>query len=233
MTGPSPRDRTRTDEVAPAADGVTHFQLQFARAAPPSFAQVEVLCHWRDRLRALGLVGQTPTRYGGVGFGNLSARHPHRPGAFIITGTQTGARAHLGPHDFAVVTHVDIAANAVRAHGGTAPSSEAMTHAQCYEADPRIAFVFHGHSPQLWHAAEKLGIAATAADVAYGTPAMAAEVANLLAAGLGAHARDAAAMSLLLKMGGHEDGIIAVGSTANAAGAALVGALSRLGVNVD
>ena len=126
MTGNGLPDGTPQATDAPAADGVTHFKLEFARASPPAWGQVAELCEWRDRLHALGLVGQTPLRYGGVGFGNLSARHPHRPGAFVITGTQTGARTQLGPHDFAIVTQVDIGANTVRAHGGTAPSSEAM-----------------------------------------------------------------------------------------------------------
>ena len=248
MTGNGLPDGTPQATDAPAADGVTHFKLEFARASPPAWGQVAELCEWRDRLHALGLVGQTPLRYGGVGFGNLSARHPHRPGAFVITGTQTGARTQLGPHDFAIVTQVDIGANTVRAHGGTAPSSEAMTHAQCYAADPRIAFVFHGHAPQLWHAADALGLTATPADVAYGTPAMAAAVAALLAHGLaespvhetgaaldagGATLAGAPALSMLLKMGGHEDGIIAVGSSAYAAGHALLRALARLGAQLD
>ena len=120
---------------AQAADGVTQFHLQFQRVAPPAAWQLTELRHWRNRCVEAGIVGQDALRYDGIGFGNLSARHPHRSGAFIITGTQTGARADLGAHDFAVVTYVDIANNTVRAHGGTAPSSEAMTHAVLYQAD--------------------------------------------------------------------------------------------------
>ena len=223
-----------TPNQSPApADGVTQFGLHFVRAAPPAAWQVHELAAWRDRLRALDLVGQQADRYDGVGFGNLSARHPNRPGAFIITGTQTGAREHLGPHDFALVTQVDVDANAVHAHGGTPPSSEAMTHAQCYAADPRIGVVFHGHSPLLWQCAAALGIPATPADIGYGTPGMARAIAALLAArpsrpeegGSTQAGAQSDADATLLKMGGHEDGIIAVAATADAAGKALEHAL--------
>jgi ribulose-5-phosphate 4-epimerase/fuculose-1-phosphate aldolase len=214
---------TELAPTPPPADGVTHFGLHFLRAAPPAAWQVEELAAWRDRLCELGLVGQQAGRYDGVGFGNLSVRHPHRPGAFIITGTQTGARAHLAAHDFAIVTRVDIGANSVHAHGGTAPSSEAMTHAQCYAADPRVGAVFHGHSPLLWHHAAVLGIPATPADIGYGTPGMALAIAALLAS----HPPHADAT--VLKMGGHEDGIIAIAATADAAGQALLRALALAG----
>ncbi len=231
----NPAQGAETTATSPvAADGVTHFRLHFTRAAPPAPWQVAALCRWRDRLRALGLVGQAEARYGGVGFGNLSARHPHRRDAFLITGTQTGARARLGPHDFAIVTAIDLGTNCVFAHGGSAPSSEAMTHAQCYAADPQVGVVFHGHSPLLWAGAAQLGILSTPADIGYGTPEMAAAVAGLLAlagpqAAMPPALADLRKPARLFRMGGHEDGIIAVAATADAAGEALLRALVALG----
>ena len=144
-------------------------------------------------------------------------RSPGRPAAFIITGTQTGAMATLGCHDFAIVTAHDSAANALTAHGGRAPSSEALTHGALYRSDARIAWIFHGHAPALWRAARQLDIPLTPADLAYGTPEMAAAVAGV--------ARGA--LPGLLAMGGHEDGVIAYGATADSTGGLLLRQLRR------
>ena len=200
------------------AEGVTKFSLTFRRAAPPSRVLVDDLITWRDELVALGVVGQDPRRYDGIGFGNLSRRHPGRSGAFIITGTQTGALATLACHDFAIVTAADSTTNSLIAHGGRPPSSEALTHAALYRADARVAWVFHGHAPALWRAAMRLRLPITAADILYGTPAMAAAV--------GAIAQ-AAELPGLLAMGGHEDGVIAFGSTAERTGQFLQRQLRR------
>ena len=202
-----------------AEDGVTQFRLLFNRAAPPAAWQLSELRHWRNRLVELDVVGQNHNRYTGIGFGNLSTRHPGRPGAFIITGTQTGAREKLGAHDFAVVTQVDIARNQVVAHGGTAPSSEAMTHAVLYQADATIVWVFHGHAPTLWSAAERLHIASTPANVGYGTQEMALAVRALRER----HPQ----LPALIRMGGHEDGIIAFGGTADSTGRLFEDALAH------
>ena len=202
-----------------AADGVTYFKLQFDRAAAPSPWQLDELRRWRTRLVNARVVGQDAHRYGGVGFGNLSARHPGRASAFIITGTQTGAREVLGAHDFAVVTQVDLAHNHVIAHGGRAPSSEAMTHAVLYQADAAIEWVFHGHAPTLWRGAEQMRIASTPAEVGYGTPAMALAVLAIR--------KRQPQLPALIRMGGHEDGIIAFGCTADSTGELFEAALER------
>ena len=187
------------------AEGVTKFTLTYRRVAPPPYALVAELIAWRKRLVGWGLVGQSPERYDGIGFGNLSRRHPGRPSAFIITGTQTGAMPTLGCHDFAVVTASDSGANTLTAHGGQPPSSEALTHAALYRSDARIDWVFHGHAPALWQAASRLGLPSTATEFAYGTPSMANAVSAIV--------RDHALPGVLI-MGGHEDGVIAYGNSA-------------------
>ena len=120
--------------------------------------------------------------------------------------------------DFAVVTAWDWVANTLTAEGGRPPSSEALTHAALYSAAPGICWVLHGHAPALWHSAERHGIPTTPANVAYGTPAMAAGVAALVAN------RDGRGPGLpgLLAMGGHEDGVIAYGATAASTGGLMV-----------
>lgn len=218
-----------TSPAAAAVDGVTHYHLQFAAGSPPTFRQVAPLQLWFGQLRAAGVIGRDPRRYGGVGFGNLSLRHRYRADAFVITASQLGDRAVLCAHDFAVVTSVDLASQVVVAHGSRAPSSEAMTHAQCYRADAHIGAVFHVHAPQLWRAAASLGLAMTSPTAPYGTPAMASEVERLLAddsaaatAGRFGGMRPGCA---LLAMGGHEDGIIATAPEPQLAGDLLLRAL--------
>ena len=95
-----------------------------------------------------------------------------------------------------------------------------MTHGVLYDADPAIRYVFHGHSPVVWEQAWALDILVTDPAVDYGTPAMCREVERLL--------RDSAvARGRVLVMGGHRDGVLAFGETAEEAGQTLINLLSR------
>ena len=99
------------------------------------------------------------------------------------------------------------------------PSSETLTHAMVYAADPAITWVFHVHSPELWRASARLGLPCTAPDVPYGTREMADAVAVL--------ARTLPARPLVFATLGHEDGVFACGSDARTTGAALVARLAE------
>lgn len=200
-----------------AADGVTKFDLDYQPApALPRHELVE-LNAWRSILWRLQLIGRDAARYGGVGFGNVSRRLP--PG-FIITGTQTGDLPQLDPHHYTRVEHADPARNRVVARGPVAPSSESLTHAMLYALDDSIQFVFHVHSPAIWHAADRLALPATAADVAYGTPAMAHEMRRL-------YSDRAFGQRGVIVMRGHADGVIAVGARADEAGTRLLTVLAQ------
>jgi len=182
------------------------------------FAGLADLNAWRKLLHKLGLIGEDPHRYGGVGFGNLSIRVPPfdvppRARRFLITGTQTGGKPELSAADYSLVTHSDPERNRLVAEGPVAPSSEALTHGMVYELDERLRVVMHVHSPDIWRHADELGIAATSRRAAYGTPEMAAEVRQLL--------QTRAARGRILVMGGHEDGVISFGETADKAGRTL------------
>lgn len=206
-----------------ADEGVTKFDLVFAHAPPLPVDRLRALIAWRGILWRLGLVGQDPARYGGVGFGNLSRRLSPPgvvPPRFAITGTQTGALAALDATHFAVVTACEPTHNRVRAEGPIAPSSESLTHGMLYRIDPSIGFIFHVHSPDIWHARAALKLPTTAADVAYGTPAMAAEMRRLKRSGALMRRR-------IVVMAGHEDGVIAFGRTADQAGGVLLRTLAR------
>jgi ribulose-5-phosphate 4-epimerase/fuculose-1-phosphate aldolase len=219
----------------PQQEGVIKFQLDFT-AAPPALdasadaafieAVVEAwadLQRWRARLYRLQLIGQDPARYGGYGYGNLSHRLPpddapphQRP--FLISGSQTGDLAELGPEHYAVVEACYSNENRIVAHGPLRPSSESLTHGAVYDLDPAIRCVLHVHSPEIWQRATQLDLPTTLASVPYGSPEMAAEVARLYAA-------SDLYLRRIFSMGGHEDGIVAFGPSADAAGAVLLDAL--------
>ncbi len=226
----------------PPADGVILFNAHHAPRPLADFwrehigdplcglgALTEELARWRAALIDAGLVGQDPARYGGGGFGDLSARLPGAAGAagaFLVTGTQTSGLGHLGGRALSAhlcaVLSVDLPANAARSEGPARPSSEAMTHAALYAASPEVMWVFHGHAPLLWRAAGRLGLPVTPAEVGYGTPEMAAAAAGLWGAGRWG-------LGGVLAMGGHEDGVVCAGREAREAGEGLLAALRLCG----
>ncbi|MEK8090274.1 class II aldolase/adducin family protein [Thermithiobacillus plumbiphilus] len=204
-------------------DGVIKFELDFE---PGPALPASLLCElndWRQRLFAAGLIGQDAARYGGVGYGNVSMRlppvHAPMPGAFVVSGTQTGGLPVLTPEHYALVLACQPARNYIRATGPIAPSSEAMTHGMFYAVNDTLQFVMHGHSPLIWGRAADLGIPVTRADVPYGTPAMAEEIARL-------YADPAARGRGIFAMGGHEDGVIAFAERAAEAGGTLLDSLA-------
>ena len=205
-------------------EGVIKFDLDWRPGPPATGVDTGIdpapLDRWRARLMAAGLIGQDPARYDGYGFGNLSMRVA---AGFVITGTQTGALPALSAEHYALVTAWDVAANRIVARGPVKPSSEALTHATLYGLDPDIGVVFHGHGPSIWTARDRLGLPATAADVPYGTPAMARAVARLFE-------DTAVADTRVFAMAGHEDGIVSFGRTADQAGTALLDALEAVAV---
>lgn len=198
----------------PEREGVVRYEcVHRDEALPSSLAPLAAaLAAWRRVLAALGLVGRDPARYGGLGFGNLSARLAPGERPFLVTGTQTGHLAHLPLAGFARVECWDTAANRLESSGLARPSSESLTHAALYDLSPEIAAVFHVHSPELWRRPD---LPRTAPDVGYGTPEMAAEVGRVW------HEAGRPAAGLLA-MAGHEDGLVAWGPSLEAAGKSLV-----------
>lgn len=185
-----------------------------------------VLSAWREILANLRVLGRDPSRYEGLGYGNVSARvgpfgdvgRGRR--RFLVTGTQTGGLALATLREFCLVESWDLARNHVESRGLVSPSSESLTHAALYDASPAIRVVLHAHAPELWRHARALGLPVTHPDVPNGTPAMALEVQRLYREGTFASTRVAA-------MGGHEDGVLAFGNSAAEAGTALVAQLAR------
>ncbi|UZR30698.1 class II aldolase/adducin family protein [Methylococcus mesophilus] len=198
-------------------EGVTKYRLIFTPAPPPSADQIQELNAWRSIIRMLGLTGLDPARYGGLDYGNVSLRLPGGSIRFLISGTQTAGRIHLTPGDYCEVHGFNLEANQLEASGPVPPSSEALTHAAVYCADPAWRCVMHAHSPEIWRHAGRLGLPATPPEIGYGTPGMALAV-EAIAAEPGVP---------LIAMLGHADGIMAYGRTVEATARILIGYLAE------
>lgn len=227
-------------------EGVIKYRLDFTSAGAVDESALTALQQWRLTLHQLGLIGQDPERYGGLGYGNISqavspisqsidrdvndlpertwsevdnisADAAHTARDFIISGTQTGELSELAPEHYALVNLCDPIENHIIAQGPIKPSSEALTHGAIYALSPEIQAVIHVHSPEIWTLREKLLMPSTPIDVPYGTPEMAQAVQQLWKSGQLKSAP-------VLAMGGHEDGIISFGRNMAEAGMAMLNA---------
>jgi len=186
---------------------------------------VATLLAWREILVQTGLVGQDAARYGGFAYGNVSARvgppaAARRRRAFLISGSGASGRRDAGLPDFAVVEAYDPERNRVTSYGPCLPSSESMTHGAVYDLGPHVRFVFHVHSPAIWRRSRDLRLPTTDPKAAYGTPAMAGEVERLWAS-------TALSDKGIFVMGGHEDGVVVFGKSAEEAGTVLLRFLAQ------
>ncbi|SNY59736.1 Class II Aldolase and Adducin N-terminal domain-containing protein [Arsukibacterium tuosuense] len=195
-------------------EGVIKYQLNYQQKAVLTATDIVQLNSWRQIMMQLGMLGQCPQRYDNYGFGNISQRY-RNTNQFMISGSQTGGISKMTAADYALVSECVPEQNQITALGQTRPSSEAMTHGQLYQLSDDINFVIHAHCPQIWQQASALGLPQTRAEVPYGTVAMADEVARLF--------RDTDVLQHgVFSMAGHEDGVVAVGSSAAEAGQRLI-----------
>ena len=223
-------------------EGVIKYRLDFTSAGAVDESALTALQQWRLTLYQLGLIGQDPERYGGLGYGNISQAVsststrqsiddlPERSWSevdsisadavqaargFIISGTQTGELSELTPEHYALVKLCDPIENHIIAQGPIKPSSEALTHGAIYALSPEIQAVIHVHSPEIWSLRDRLLMPVTPMDIPYGTPGMAQAVQQLWQSGQLKSAP-------VLAMGGHEDGIISFGRNMAEAGMAML-----------
>ena len=207
-------------------EGVIQFTYCLSRprkALPGEVARP--LLAWRSVMRRLDLIGRTPGRYGGLGYGNISRRVPGEAESFIITASQTSGVADADERELVRIRRFDLHRFRVEAEGMLPPSSETMTHMVGYTAGPEMDWVLHGHCPEIWENARAAGLPTIGADFGYGTPRMAEAVAALLRRDRG--------RPLIFATLGHEDGVFACGASAAAAAGRLVGVLARCMVLAD
>ncbi len=198
-------------------EGYTKFICDWTVCDLPEFKETAELCLWRRPLHDAGLIGIYADV--GIGFGNISMRVGAGP-EFLVSGTQTGHLQDVGPQHFSLVTNADPERNRVCCRGTVQASSESMTHAALYRTDSSIAAVVHVHSKRLWHLLCGR-IPTTDATVAYGTPEMASEFSRLW------QESDLPATGIAV-MGGHEEGLVSVGSTMAAAATRILDLQHRL-----
>ena len=221
-----------TSETDSEAQAETEGVVQFGYALEPGPGQPlhPDLLAWRELLMRQELIGQDPTRYDGYSFGNLSARlAPTNLGAkaistdtnglFIVSASQAAHRDHDDPATWTTIDHINLERFWVEGRGELPPSSETMTHAMIYAAEPNAQFVFHAHSPEIWNNADALLLPSTPANVPYGSPAMSQAVIDLLAANM--------SRPLVFTTRGHTDGVFALGPTARDTGGLLTSYLAR------
>ena len=182
---------------------------------PEAFADLDA---WRSILCDLALLGQTPEKYGGYAYGNLSLRDPDQD-QFTITASQTSGEPNLLNEHLVKITHCNLQRFWVDAIGSEPPSSESLTHAMIYAADARIRCVFHVHSTVIWQHREALRLPETPADVSYGSPAMIQAVNELM--------ENNQSRPLTFATAGHEDGIFACGHSPVECGNLLISYLAK------
>lgn len=199
-------------------EGVIKYDLHYESGPLPQGTDLAELIAWQRIMHELRLLGRDPSRYGGLAYGNLSRRLEDY--SFVISASQTADQPRPTTDDYCLVMRWDCRGNRLVAQGPARPSSESLTHAALYDADPTIGCIIHGHAPTIWQRREALGLASSLTEVAYGTPAMAIEMDRLYREH-GFHGRG------ILAMGGHQDGIISFGRTCDEAGWEMVHLLRR------
>ena len=192
--------------------GSVKFSCEHVAETIALFAEFAALNEYRRKLHALGFIGVGAD---GVGFGNVSVRD-RKSGGFHITGSGTGNCAELKLTDCAKVVRYDFAKNWLRCEGGTLASSESLTHAAVYEAEPQAGAVIHGHNLKWWNALRDKA-PTTSTGVAYGTPEMAHAVKRLWAT-------TTVGRTKFFVMEGHREGLVSFGRDLGEAFAVLLAA---------
>jgi ribulose-5-phosphate 4-epimerase/fuculose-1-phosphate aldolase len=206
-------------------EGVIKYQLNHTQQSISHLLSLTDINAWRTIAVRLGLIGQTPERYDNIGFGNISQRIDPCSDQFIISGTQTGHIEHLSPEQYCLIVKAEPHKNRLQSCGLCKPSSESMTHASVYNQDNTIQAIIHAHSPEIWKHTVALKLPHTGAAIPYGTVEMASAVEQLFQSGK-------LTQTSLFTMLGHEDGVVAFGSSMQKAAWELIKYLS-LAIGID
>lgn len=194
-------------------DGVIKYdRSNFSRCEGLFIDEYQDLEYWRKKLYKINLIGEYPEAQ--VGFGNMSvvkdytsffqSAHPQ----FVITGTQTGKYADLNGTHYTRVLDYKISELKIKMMGSIEASSEALTHAAIYDANPNIQAVFHIHSKEIWEGMIEDKSDYTAAEIPYGTVEMARATQECI------RGKNAGVFC----MHGHEDGVVIYGTSMDEAG---------------
>jgi L-ribulose-5-phosphate 4-epimerase len=191
-------------------EGYIKFNCRWIETKPILFKGFKEINQSRDRLYRLGLIGMYSNK---IGFGNISMRVGNSQ-QFYISGSATGGVAVLNEAHYTEVIDYHFETNSLTCRGPIKASSESLTHAAVYLADPAINAVIHVHHLQSWQALLHK-IPTTSVDVAYGTPEMSQEILRL-------YKETDLKKGQVLVMGGHQEGIVSFGKDMDEAGRVLL-----------
>ena len=186
-------------------EGIIKYKLYHTKVSVRFNELIGQLIHLRQELLKRRFIGVYPKNhpiFPMVGFGNVSMRYGEK--GFVITGSQTSNIKELTSKELVLVTHWSIKDNTVYSTGLLEPSSEALTHAAIYECAESAKFVAHGHVVEIWENSEALGLDSTPRDAEYGTPDLAFAIKKLCI-------KDN--RPRIISLNGHDEGIIAWGTS--------------------
>lgn len=198
-------------------DGIIKYdRSNFTQCGPIVLVEYSELEDWRKKLYERELIGEYKEER--VGYGNLSCVNDYRTyhattnPQFLITGTQTGRYKNLDGRFYTRVLDYDVSNLKIKVMGPIEASSEALTHAAIYSANPKISAVFHIHSKAIWEGMKKDQSLHTASDIPYGTVEMATATQECV------RGKNAGAFC----MHGHEDGVVSFGRSMDEAGSLIL-----------
>lgn len=184
-------------------EGYIKFHYDWIKTPLPDYFLGNLFA-WRQRLYEARLIGSYPD---GIGYGNISIRYNKTQ--FIISGTASGNISDVDSNHFTLVKDFDLDQNFLLCHGPIAASSESLSHAAIYMANPSINAIIHTHDRHLWNKyLDKLPT--THPNAEFGTTALALNLSSIV--------KSERQTEGIIIMSGHQDGIIFYGSFLNKVG---------------
>lgn len=155
--------------------GVVKFNCYWKQSGPIITDEpYSIMNYWREVLLNMDLIGAYEN---GVGFGNMSMRH-NDTSKFYITGSATGEISVLEHGHYVYVEGYNFEDNAVMCSGPLKASSESLTHAAIYKADPGTNAIIHVHNLEQWENLKNV-VPTTKEEFEYGTAGLALDVFRL------------------------------------------------------
>lgn len=176
-----------------ATEGYIKFNCKLISSEYPKHEEVSDIMLLRDELIQHRLIGILPD---GIGYGNVSKLFD---GKIIISGSRTGGFFPSSPEHFVFIDDCSVEHNSVTCRGVYPASSETLSHAAVYIANPDLRFVVHLHNFSIWSQLLDEG-KHTDGKAEYGTARMSREVYKFV--------KLSKESSGIFAMPGHKEGVV-------------------------
>ena len=170
-----------------------------------SSSTIQKLIEIHKNLFNLGLIGFDKVHQ--VSYGNSSFRN--NLNNMVITASDCSRFEKISLEHLCIVKKVELSNNNVIYKGEKAPSSESMTHYQCYQSSDEINAVIHIHNKLIWNNYLNENKLKISKEIPYGTPEMALAVKKII--------EEQPSSGCGIAMEGHEDGVIYVANSLESA----------------